>query len=106
MPDLHDPFSTGLKALADWRAQWPSTTMDPSLDLPAETMATILASLADRLTDNYPFFHPNYAGQMLKPPHPLAMAAYAMAMTINPNNHALDGGPATAKMEIEAVATL
>jgi glutamate/tyrosine decarboxylase-like PLP-dependent enzyme len=27
-------------------------------------------------------------------------------MSINPNNHALDGGPATAKMEIEAVAQL
>jgi glutamate/tyrosine decarboxylase-like PLP-dependent enzyme len=43
---------------------------------------------------------------MLKPPHPIAQAAYAMAMLINPNNHALDGGPATAALEREAVALM
>ena len=32
---------------------------------------------------------------MLKPPHPVAWAAYATTMLLNPNNHALDGGPAT-----------
>ena len=42
-----------------------------------------------------PYFHPLYAGQMLKPPHPVARAAYALAMKINPNNHALDGGRAS-----------
>jgi glutamate/tyrosine decarboxylase-like PLP-dependent enzyme len=40
---------------------------------------------------------------MLKPPHPVARAAYALAMTINPNNHARDGGRASSEMEIEAV---
>ncbi len=40
---------------------------------------------------------------MLKPPHPVARAAYALAMKINPNNHALDGGRASSAMEIEAV---
>jgi glutamate/tyrosine decarboxylase-like PLP-dependent enzyme len=40
---------------------------------------------------------------MLKPPHPVARAAYALAMTINPNNHARDGGRASTEMEIEAV---
>ena len=53
--------------------------------------------------DNYPYFHPLYAGQMLKPPHPIARAAYAMASWLNPNNHALDGGRASSPMEIEAV---
>jgi glutamate/tyrosine decarboxylase-like PLP-dependent enzyme len=43
---------------------------------------------------------------MLKPPHPVAIAGYAAAMLINPNNHALDGGPATAKMEREVVRQL
>ena len=66
-------------------------------------MAPILEEVALRLGDNYPFFHPLYAGQMLKPPHPLARAAYALAMTINPNNHARDGGRASSEMEIEAV---
>jgi glutamate/tyrosine decarboxylase-like PLP-dependent enzyme len=41
---------------------------------------------------------------MLKPPHPVARAAYALAMTVNPNNHARDGGRASSEMEIEAVA--
>ena len=52
---------------------------------------------------NYPFFHPRYAGQMLKPPHPAAAAGYVAAMLVNPNNHALDGGPATSEMEKEVV---
>ena len=32
---------------------------------------------------NYPFHHPRYAGQMLKPPHPVAIAAYTAAMHVN-----------------------
>ncbi len=68
-----------------------------------ERMAGVLADVAHRLGDNYPYFHPLYAGQMLKPPHPLARAAYALAMSINPNNHARDGGRASSEMEIEAV---
>src|SRR5690606_36274002 len=55
---------------------------------------------------NCPFFHPRYAGQMLKPPHPVAVAAYAAALRINPNNHALDGGPPTGAMEKEVAADL
>jgi glutamate/tyrosine decarboxylase-like PLP-dependent enzyme len=43
---------------------------------------------------------------MLKPPHPIARAAYALAMSVNPNNHALDGGRASSAMEIEAIAAL
>jgi tyrosine decarboxylase / aspartate 1-decarboxylase len=33
----------------------------------------------------------------------VARAAYALAMKINPNNHARDGGRASSEMEIEAV---
>jgi tyrosine decarboxylase / aspartate 1-decarboxylase len=66
-------------------------------------LATVLEETARRLGDNYPYFHPLYAGQMLKPPHPVARAAYAMAMKVNPNNHALDGGRASSAMEVEAV---
>ena len=43
---------------------------------------------------------------MLKPPHPVARLAYALALWINPNNHALDGGRASSIMEKEAVAQL
>src|SRR4051794_10525782 len=55
---------------------------------------------------NYPFHHPRYAGQMLKPPHPVAIAAYTAAMHVNANNHALDGGPETSAMEVEVMAWL
>lgn len=75
----------------------------PPLD---ESASAILAEVATRLHDNYPYGHPLYAGQMLKPPHPIAQAAYTLAMSINPNNHALDGGRASSAMEIEAVAAL
>ena len=68
-----------------------------------DAMAAVMSQVAERMADNYPYFHPLYAGQMLKPPHPLARAAYALAMAINPNNHALDGGRASSRMEVEAV---
>lgn len=66
----------------------------------------VLVATAERLQDNFPYFHPQYAGQMLKPPHPVARLAYALAMYINPNNHALDGGRATSAMEKESVAEI
>jgi tyrosine decarboxylase / aspartate 1-decarboxylase len=71
-----------------------------------DALRATLLETADRLTDNYPYFHPLYAGQMLKPPHPVARLAYALATWINPNNHALDGGRASSAMEKEAVAGL
>uniref|UniRef100_A0A832I6A0 Aspartate aminotransferase family protein n=1 Tax=Eiseniibacteriota bacterium TaxID=2212470 RepID=A0A832I6A0_UNCEI len=73
---------------------------------PAPAEREALAALAARLANTYPYPAPEYAGQMLKPPHPVAWAAYATAMLLNPNNHALDGGPATAEMERECVAAL
>jgi tyrosine decarboxylase/aspartate 1-decarboxylase len=80
----------------------------PAFDAPQNTpvMAAVLSEAALRMGDNYPYFHPLYAGQMLKPPHPIARAAYALAMAINPNNHARDGGRASSRMEIEAVAEI
>ena len=82
-------------------------------DLPAYTSGrldgdgvAVLHETARRLGDNYPYFHPLYAGQMLKPPHPVARLAYGLAMLINPNNHALDGGRASSEMEREAVGEL
>ena len=69
----------------------------------ATAMAEVLEETARRMGENYPYFHPLYAGQMLKPPHPIARAAYALAMWLNPNNHALDGGRASSRMEVEAV---
>jgi tyrosine decarboxylase/aspartate 1-decarboxylase len=66
----------------------------------------VLKEVAERLKDNYPYGDPLYAGQMLKPPHDVARRAYELALPINPNNHALDGGRASSAMEKEAVADL
>jgi tyrosine decarboxylase / aspartate 1-decarboxylase len=71
-----------------------------------EKFAQVLSATAQKLQDNFPYFHPLYAGQMLKPPHPIARLAYSLAMFINPNNHALDGGRATSALEKEAVAEI
>jgi glutamate/tyrosine decarboxylase-like PLP-dependent enzyme len=71
-----------------------------------DEVARVLDEVAARMTDNYPYFHPLYAGQMLKPPHPVARVAAALAAWINPNNHALDGGRASSRMEKEAVAAI
>jgi tyrosine decarboxylase/aspartate 1-decarboxylase len=89
-------LDTGFAALPDFTPSTPGS----------ERIAEILHDTAIRLQDNYPYFHPLYAGQMLKPPHPIARLAYSLAMSINPNNHALDGGRATSAMEKEAVAEI
>lgn len=78
----------------------------PFEPLDSSGMLRVLDQAASRLHQNYPYFHPLYAGQMLKPPHPIARAAYMLATWINPNNHALDGGRASSEMEIEAVREL
>jgi len=78
--------------------------LSPGTD--AGPLREALLAAADRMGDNFPYHHPLYVGQMLKPPHPVARLAYALAMTINPNNHALDGGRASSAMEKEAVAQI
>ena len=66
----------------------------------------VLLDAATRMRDNYPYHHPQYAGQMLKPPHPVARMAYALSLWINPNNHALDGGRASSAMEKACIVEL
>ncbi len=71
-----------------------------------EAVEEIMMRVAEIMQDNYPYFHPYYAGQMLKPPHPIARVAYMLSLWINPNNHALDGGRASSALEKEAVAEI
>jgi glutamate/tyrosine decarboxylase-like PLP-dependent enzyme len=80
----------------------PLPAYQQSADL--ERYGVILSQVAERLHDNYPYPHPLYAGQMLKPPHSIARLAYMLAMWINPNNQSIDGGRASSAMEKEAVA--
>jgi tyrosine decarboxylase / aspartate 1-decarboxylase len=73
-------------------------------DYPA--ISRVIQETAAKMQENYPYFHPYYAGQMLKPPHPIARLAYIISLWINPNNHAIDGGRASSQMEKEAVAEI
>ncbi|HZD54352.1 MAG TPA: aminotransferase class I/II-fold pyridoxal phosphate-dependent enzyme [Woeseiaceae bacterium] len=75
-------------------------------DFDADAIGAVLQEVALRMRDNYPYHHARYAGQMLKPPHPVARLAYALSLWLNPNNHALDGGRASSALERESVATL
>jgi glutamate/tyrosine decarboxylase-like PLP-dependent enzyme len=104
--DLDRWLGKAATAIADWERSFGAYDAHPSVEISDEQFGAAFGELASRLTDNYPFFHPEYAGQMLKPPHPAAVVGYVAAMLINPNNHALDGGPATAAMEKEVVGQL
>jgi glutamate/tyrosine decarboxylase-like PLP-dependent enzyme len=105
-PDVVDLTARALRRIGDWEAAWGEFERHAASAVDAERLDAALDDYLGRLGGNYPFFHPRYAGQMLKPPHPVAVAAYAAAMRINPNNHALDGGPPTGAMEKEVVADL
>jgi glutamate/tyrosine decarboxylase-like PLP-dependent enzyme len=99
---------SGIEAALDlveaWESRWGERPATPVVD--PDRWAAAWDEFERRMDGNFPFFHPRYAGQMLKPPHPAAAAAYVAAMLVNPNNHALDGGPVTSEMEKEAVAEL
>ena len=99
-------LNQALDGVAAWEQQWRPFERATELEVDAQAARAAIDALVERLHDNYPFFHPDYAGQMLKPPHPIALAAYLAAARINPNNHALDGGPATAELEKEVVADM
>lgn len=77
---------------------------EPEVDL--HVLETVLMGVAQRMQDNFPYHHPFYIGQMLKPPHPVARLAYMLSLWVNPNNHALDGGRCSSAMEKEAVADI
>jgi glutamate/tyrosine decarboxylase-like PLP-dependent enzyme len=103
---LLDLIAQGLTALDEWRGQWPMVATDDATRVDSARAEAVIAELMERLRDNYPFGDPAYAGQMLKPPHEIASAAYFLTQQINPTNHALDGGPATAALERETIAAL
>ncbi len=102
---LGDYLLEALRRHEDWRKKWEPASADASR-IDSSVVERALDELTERLGNNYPFFHPLYAGQMIKPPHPIAMLGYFATQLINPNNHALDGGPATGQMEKEVVADI
>lgn len=104
--DLNKWLAAAVTSNAEWAKSFGPFQPHPALAVDDTRFAAAFETFTERLKENYPFFHPRYAGQMLKPPHPAAVVGYLTAMLINPNNHALDGGPATAAMEREVVQQL
>ncbi|GDY30520.1 pyridoxal phosphate-dependent decarboxylase family protein [Gandjariella thermophila] len=104
--DLLSWLGRAVEGFDDWARPFGPVPPHPSHQVSDERFAAAFAEFAARMRDNYPFFHPRYAGQMVKPPHPAAVVGYLAAMLVNPNNHAREGGPATADMEREAVAAI
>lgn len=91
---------------ASWAEQFGPVQPHASHHVSDDQFGVAFEQFAKRLEHNYPFFHPRYAGQMVKPPHPAAIVGYLTAMQFNPNNHAQEGGPATTEMERECVRAL
>jgi len=106
MTDLQAWLPRAVGAISAWEKQFGEFTPHSSLAVSDDVLGAAFGRLVERLHDNYPFGSPRYVGQMLKPPHPAAVLGYTTAMLINPNAHALDGGPATAALEKNVVARL
>lgn len=104
--DLGYWLGRGVEAFREWAGTYGEFAAHGATEVDEAACEAAFGELTARLRGSYPFFHPCYAGQMLKPPHPVAVAGYAAAMLVNSNNHALDGGPATSAMEEEVVERL
>jgi len=104
--ELNEWLRMAADSVAQWQGSYPAFDQHASLRVDHEQFVSTFEDFSQRMRGNYPYFHPSYAGQMLKPPHPAAVAGYLAAMLVNPNNHALDGGKITSEFEKEAVADL
>jgi glutamate/tyrosine decarboxylase-like PLP-dependent enzyme len=105
MTDRRELIDQALRGVEAWEARWGAVPGAAALTSDVDLTA-LLDAYAARMDAELPYFHPRYAGQMLKPPHPVAVAAYLAAMIVNPNNHALDASQATSPMEVEVVRAL
>ncbi len=103
LSELLDQPVQGIQTLKDTYGEW---DVHPSQHVDVDHVQAVLGELVERLDDNFPYFHPQYAGQMLKPPHPVAVAAYVATMQLNPNNHSIDASRATTAMEHEVLDQL
>ncbi|HEY3904323.1 MAG TPA: aminotransferase class I/II-fold pyridoxal phosphate-dependent enzyme [Streptosporangiaceae bacterium] len=104
--ELNEWLRMAADSVAQWQSSYPAFDQHASLRVDHHKFSSTFEEFSQRMRGNYPYFHPSYAGQMLKPPHPAAVAGYLAAMLVNPNNHALDGGKITSEFEKEAVAEL
>ena len=110
MTFIPDAFQTWVATILDgiqtWYRKMPPHRVDETLAVDDAAVLSRLKTFLERMENNYPFFHPRYAAQMLKPPHPVALAAYFAGLFYNTNNHALDGGPVPSELEKETIQEL
>ncbi|MGE0201858.1 MAG: aspartate aminotransferase family protein [Candidatus Melainabacteria bacterium] len=100
---LAEGIERSLDYLKTWEAYMPGLDWDETQHVDAARFDAVWKEFTERLSENYPFFHALYAAQMVKPPHPVAEIGYLTGMMFNPNNHALEGGPPTTRMEKECI---
>ena len=105
MAGRRERIDHALAGIEAWERRGGPVPDAPALAPESDPLA-LLDVYAERMAATLPFFHPRYAGQMLKPPHEVAVAAYLAAMIVNPNNHALDASQATSPMEVEVMRSL
>lgn len=103
--DIFEFLSLAIKYYEKYQNKFPKFNPSEFLQL-NNNQRKIFEQLLKRLENTYPTFHPNYIGQMIKPPTELAILSYFAAMFYNSNNHALDGGPETSYLEKEIVDEL
>ena len=103
---LTDLIPQVVKDVEELRASFGAFETHPSQQADLGAVQSVLTELVDRLQADHPYFHPNYAAQMLKPPHAVAVAAYLATMIFNPNNHSQDASRATTPMEREVLKDL
>ena len=68
--DLQHWLGRAAHAIQDWTEAFGPYQRHPSLQVDDDRFASVFAGFTERLKDNYPFFHPHYAGQMLSPRTP------------------------------------
>jgi glutamate/tyrosine decarboxylase-like PLP-dependent enzyme len=99
-------IARGAAHIARWEAMRTYYTPWPD-ERDHDAMAHTLDLLAGHLlSDPAPSYHPDYAGHMVRPPHPIAWAAWAMTALLNPNNQSREAGAATTELELEVIASL
>jgi len=99
--DLQALVNQVVTAIEEIKDSYTPYDVHPSLQSDQSKASAVLKELTDRLENNFPYFHPSYAAQMLKAPHPIAVAAYLATMILNPNNHSIDASPATTIMNVK-----
>ncbi len=100
-----DFLSKAIESYLNYQKKFPAFQKHEFLELRGVDKK-VLDILFKRLQNTYPTFHPNYIGQMIKPPSDIAIISYFISLFYNPNNHALDGGPETSYLEKEVISEL